>query len=72
MEDMYERFAICLTPKVVDCGVWVDGWVKCGMMRWYGHVMIIQEDYFEQISRDGQIERKVFGGKPAMRKIKDQ
>lgn len=41
---MHERFGTGVTKKGVDCGV-VE-WVECSALRWFGHMMRMNEDDF--------------------------
>lgn len=41
---MYKKSGMSTTVEKVDYGV--VGWVKFGTVRWFGHVMRINEDNF--------------------------
>lgn len=43
-KDVYESLGMDVTAKGGDCSV-VE-WVKCGILRWFGHVIRKNEDDF--------------------------
>ena len=41
---MYENFGMSVTPKKINYGV--TEWVKCGTLRWFEHIVRINEYEF--------------------------
>ncbi len=61
-ESMYEWFGMAVTVKGVDCGV-VE-WV-----RWFGHVMRMQENEFVKRVYEGGIDGGGVKGRPPVKWI---
>ncbi len=55
-EDMYRRFGMSESAVGMDCGV-VE-WVKRSTLRWYGHVMRMNECYFTKKVYESIIEEE--------------
>jgi len=61
--NVYENFGMGATAKGVDCGV-VE-WVKCGTLRWFGHMVRMNENEFVKRVYKSEIEGpSVRGGPP--------
>ncbi len=66
-EDMYERFGMSKTVVGMDCGM-VE-WVKPSTLRWYGHVMRMNECDFTKRVYESTIEGRGVRGTSHLKEI---
>ncbi len=66
-EDMYRRFGMSETAVGMDCGV--GEWVKRSTLRWYGHVMRMNECDFAKRVYESKIEGRGVRGRPPVKWI---
>ncbi len=66
-EDTYGRLGVSETAVGLDCGV--VGWGKRSKLRWYGHVMRMNECNFIKMVYDSTIEGRGVRGRPPVKWI---
>lgn len=54
MSGVYEKFGMAESAKRRNCGVLE--WIKCNVLRWFGHVEIMQDRKFTRRVYDSTIK----------------